>query len=232
MRDGCLPTVGREASALRGGRRPRRHLHRSRQGRSGVQADPDGDRPRGQRLGDSRRGAIVPGAVGNAKKKASPWVSTSTPPSTAHACSDLHGVRRVPGVGLGPDSWSSRVEPSTSVKRRRDGAGGEVANASASFSSAYATPRRWSVRTRSEPRRRSWLELRPNRLRAAADPRAGPPAVRSPRARASDATERVVARSWSRPSSKARATAQTRRGRARSHRASVSESERTSDSQH
>ena len=62
---------------------------------------------------------IAPGAVGNAKKKASPCVSTSTPSWAAHA---VWMTRRcsasASAYASAPSSWRSRVDPSTSVKRK------------------------------------------------------------------------------------------------------------------
>ena len=63
--------------------------------------------------------ATAPPAVGNAKKKASPWVSTSTPFSAAHASRTTPRCSaRASAYPSAPSSCRSLVEPSTSVKRK------------------------------------------------------------------------------------------------------------------
>ena len=85
-RDEHLAAVARRRrSARRGGRRPDVALV-GKERRARVQADADADRPGGELLRASPpRPRALPGAVGKAKKKASPCVSTSTPPSAAQA---------------------------------------------------------------------------------------------------------------------------------------------------
>jgi hypothetical protein len=63
--------------------------------------------------------ASAPGAVGKPKKKASPCVSTSTPPFTAHA-SRITALCSASAVAYAskPISRSIDVDPSTSVKRK------------------------------------------------------------------------------------------------------------------
>ena len=91
------------------------HVRRAR-----MDAHPHPDRARGQSLaarGSGRRSA--PGAVGNATKKASPCVSTSTPPWAPNAS------RRMPAmlgerlrIRSGAQLVQQLVEPSTSVNRK------------------------------------------------------------------------------------------------------------------
>jgi hypothetical protein len=69
----CPVNVATDISLLRQERRP------------GVQADAHGDRAGGRASLNADAASIAPGAVGKAKKKASPWVSTSTPPPAVHA---------------------------------------------------------------------------------------------------------------------------------------------------
>ena len=67
----------------------------------------------------SEAAARAPGAVGNAKKKASPCVSTSTPPYSAHACRIAERwSARADAYALGPSSFNNDVERSTSVKTK------------------------------------------------------------------------------------------------------------------
>lgn len=54
-------------------------------GRAGVQTHAHADRTLAERFCASAAAWIAPGAVGNAMKKASPCVSTSTPPCRANA---------------------------------------------------------------------------------------------------------------------------------------------------
>jgi hypothetical protein len=67
----------------------------------------------------SRAASSAPGAVGNATKKASPCVSTSTPPwrSKASRMTRRCSARCLP-YSSAPSSCNSRVEPSMSVKRK------------------------------------------------------------------------------------------------------------------
>ena len=61
----------------------------------------------------------APSAVGKATKNASPCVSTSTPPALATASrSSRRCSSSAAAYSSGPSSCSSRVEPSTSVKRK------------------------------------------------------------------------------------------------------------------
>ena len=50
------------------------------EGCSGMQPGAQSDRTGAERIGELRRGRSAPAAVGNAKKNASLWGSTSTPP--------------------------------------------------------------------------------------------------------------------------------------------------------
>ena len=88
--------------------------------RPGVQADAHVDRGRATRDSVSARAAArAPGAVGKAKKKASPCVSTSTPPSAAHASRMIRRCSAsASAYASAPSSCRSFVEPSTSVKRK------------------------------------------------------------------------------------------------------------------
>ena len=78
--------VLRRRCGRRDGRRGRRSPRRASERRSRVQADAHADRAvrRGASV-NAEAAASAPGAVGNAKKKASPCVSTSTPPFAAQA---------------------------------------------------------------------------------------------------------------------------------------------------
>ena len=86
--------------------------------RPSVQADSHVDRAGRQRLRErgcsresARRGR-------NAKKKASPWVSTSTPPAAVHASRMTRRCSAsASAYATAPRSCRSFVEPSTSVKR-------------------------------------------------------------------------------------------------------------------
>ena len=61
----------------------------------------------------------APGADANATKKAFPCVSTSTPPSPAHASRTTRRCSaRASAYASAPSSRSSFVDPSTSVKRK------------------------------------------------------------------------------------------------------------------
>ena len=88
------------------------------QRRPRMYADPNLDRPRGSASVISYAAAMAPGAVGKAKKNASPCVSTSTPSSAAQARGSPAVLGERLGIGLRPDSRKSFVEPSTSVKRK------------------------------------------------------------------------------------------------------------------
>ncbi len=82
--------------------------------------------PTRTRIGPERRASVIaraaasaPGAVGKATKKASPWVSTSTPPFAVQAArmSRRCSARAAAYPSL-PSSCRSLVEPSTSVNRK------------------------------------------------------------------------------------------------------------------
>ncbi len=83
-----------------------------------VQPDAEEDRPMRERLRDRLCRGKRPGAVGKARKKASPCVSTSTPPlatqisRTTRLCSASASAYR-----FAPSLCRSLVEPSTSEKR-------------------------------------------------------------------------------------------------------------------
>jgi hypothetical protein len=63
--------------------------------------------------------ASAPEAVGKAKKKASPCVSTSKPPRAAHASRMTRGCSAsASAYASAPSAWRSRVDPSTSVNRK------------------------------------------------------------------------------------------------------------------
>ena len=85
---------------------------------SGVQAHPNRDRPCRERLLPDRAAAAAPAAVGKATKKASPCVSTSTPPSATNASrSTRRWPARASAYSSGPTRRNSRVDPSMSVNR-------------------------------------------------------------------------------------------------------------------
>ena len=101
----------------RSGRRRRRTLRRLRAA-CRVQADADLDRPGASASVIACGAATAPVRSGNAKKKASPCVSTSTPPWRRTPHGRCAGARRVPSRSLRPELVQQRVDPSTSVKRK------------------------------------------------------------------------------------------------------------------
>ena len=109
----------RRRLSLRSGHRRRRSpLRRAAARRCAGRSAPGSAPWRALRSSPPRR-PRAPGAVGNAKKNASPCVSTSTPPSAAQASR----IRRrcsasASAYPSAPSSCSSFVEPSTSVKRK------------------------------------------------------------------------------------------------------------------
>ena len=86
--------------------------------RPGVQTDANVDRAGRQRLREGGRSSESTGCRGNAKKKASPCVSTSTPPPAEHASRMIRRCSAsASAYASAPSACRSVVEPSTSVKR-------------------------------------------------------------------------------------------------------------------
>ena len=87
--------------------------------RTGVDARPNPHGPATSASLNALAAPSAPGAVGNAKKNASPCVSTSTPPQRTHACLTRRRCSAsADAYSSSPSSWSSFVEPSTSVKTK------------------------------------------------------------------------------------------------------------------
>ena len=92
-----------------------------------VQPHAHPDRTRRERTREGRAAARAPGAVGKAKKNASPWVSTSTPPSAAQCLAD-HAAMLGESlrIGLGSELVQQSRRALDVREEEGDRAGGEV----------------------------------------------------------------------------------------------------------
>ncbi len=104
----------------------------------------DADRPFVARLSvNSEAAARAPGAVGNARRKASPCVSTSTPPLSAEASRiAFRCAARASAYCSTPSSVRSDVEPSTSVKTKVTVPAGSSGRVQGSFAGRKQRARR------------------------------------------------------------------------------------------
>ena len=110
--------------AMREGRDARSAMHVGADVPSAVSVGTPVCRPMRTRIAARRpglrlaRGGDGASALGKATKKASPWVSISSPLWAVKAARSTSVLGQHMGIPLGADCWSSRVEPSMSVNRK------------------------------------------------------------------------------------------------------------------